>query len=468
MNDKFKVVVAGAGPGGCIFARDLARAGIDVTIYEKGTYETLGHNWSDAMERSALAATGFDAPYEGSVNTGSLVKAKNGKGIYEQHAYPDMEVWAPDYSCRKLVNFRYVTTDRKALGRLLADQAKEAGVKVVFKHEAVDIILSGGKTLSDVGVKGISVKNLETGKVFNVEADIVADDTGFNAVLRTRLPETTGMARKFTSDEFAMVYRTVRKRNKDAIDPVADHYRYGYNTGYQWIQYLNSDEIDTGAGVRHDPSNPNPKVIVEEFISRHASISGEVIRGGGGLCLVGRSPSSLVAKGFVVIGDAASQTIPMTGCGAGGAMMGGKFAAETVIAAALKGSNGCDALWDYNWKWFAGSRRGANYAGLTALRNILQDLTHEDISFLFRKDILDNTMLTNSINGIFTVPDLARMLKTLAGGITRPGLLLKLNAATNAGVGIFRHYLAFPPKWDAAQFEKWSHKADKLFAKTVK
>ena len=261
---------------------------------------------------------------------------------------------------------------------------------------------------------------------------------------------------------------TVRKRNKNAIDPVADHYRYGYNTGYQWMQYLNEDEIDTGAGVRHDPNNPDPKEIVKEFISRHPSISDEIIRGGEGLCLVGRSPASLVAKGFVVIGDAASQTIPMTGCGAGGAMMGGKFAAEAVIAAASKGKNDCDALWEYNWKWFVGSKRGANYAGLTALRNILQDLTHDDISFLFKKDILSDEMLTNSINGIFTLPDIPTMVKTLVGGITRPRLLLKLNAATTAGTKIFKHYLAYPPKWDATQFEDWKVKADQLFAMTVK
>ena len=104
---------------------------------------------------------------------------------------------------------------------------------------------------------------------------------------------------------------------------------------------MNEDEIDTGAGVRHDPKNPDPKDIVQEFISRHPSISGDVVRGGGGLCLVGRSPASLVAKGFVVIGDAASQTIPMTGCGAGGAMVGGKYAAEAVLAAAQNGKTSC-------------------------------------------------------------------------------------------------------------------------------
>lgn len=472
MSHQFKVVVAGAGPGGCIFARDLARAGLDVTIYEKSDYENIGHNWSDAMERSALEATGFEAPFEGSINKGSLVKSKdaagNPIGIYEQHAYPYMEVWAPDYSSKKTVNFRYVTTDRRALGKLLVDQVIQAGVKVLFKHEVVDVTLAGGKTLGDIEVKGFVVKDIETGEIKIVRADVVADDTGFNAVLRTKLPSSTGIAGKFSNEEFAMVHRTVRKRNKSAIDPVADHYRYGYNTGYQWMQYLNEDEIDTGAGVRHDPKNPDPNDIVKEFISRHPSISDEVIRGGGGLCLVGRSPASLVTKGFVVIGDAASQTIPMTGCGAGGAMMGGKFAAEAVIGAALKGKNDCDALWDYNWKWFVGSKRGANYAALTALRNILQDLTHEDISFLFRKDILSDEMLTDSINGIFTPPDFKTMVKTVIGGITRPGLLLKLNAATTAGTKIFKHYLAYPQKYDAAKFEIWKIKSDQLFAETLK
>jgi hypothetical protein len=102
------------------------------------------------------------------------------------------------------------------------------------------------------------------------------------------------------------------------------------------------------------------------------------------------------------------------------------------------------------------------------LRNILQDLTHEEISFLFRKDILNDEMLTNSINGLFTLPDLPTMVKTLVSGITRPRLLLKLNAATTAGTKIFKHYLDYPLEWNPARFEEWKAKADRLFAATVK
>jgi hypothetical protein len=60
------------------------------------------------------------------------------------------------------------------------------------------------------------------------------------------------------------------------------------------------------------------------------------------------------------------------------------------------------------------------------------------------------------------------MVKTLAYGITRPGILLKLNAATSAGTKIFKHYMAYPGKWDVNLFEAWRLKADLLFASTAK
>ncbi|MBN1635743.1 MAG: hypothetical protein JW920_04485 [Deltaproteobacteria bacterium] len=470
MSKKFKVVVAGAGPGGCIFARDLARTGIDVTVYEKGEYETMGHDWSDAVERKALSEVGLDVPEESTKNTGALVKkpgAKDNAGkIFEEHAYPDMEAWAPDYSCRKMIKFRYITTDRRALGKLLVDQARDAGAEIKFGHEVVDIVISGGSTLGNVTVCGVKVKNLATGEEAEVSADVVADDTGFKARLRTKLPTATGIADEFNRKEFANVHRTVRRRNKEVNDFFIDHYRYGYHTGYQWVQFLNDEEIDTGAGVRADPANPDPKDIVAEFISRHPSISDNVVRGGQGLCLVGRSPCSLVAGGFVTIGDAAGQTIPMTGCGAGGAMAGGKFAAEVVLRAAEEGKNDIAALWPYNWNWFVGSGRGANYAGLTALRNILQDLSHEDISFLFRKDIMNAEMLSASINGSFTIPDLQTMVQTLLRGISRPALLIKLNKATTLGTKILKHYREYPRAWDPVRFETWRAKAEDLFGKT--
>jgi len=67
-----------------------------------------------------------------------------------------------------------------------------------------------------------------------------------------------------------------------------------------------------------------------------------------------------------------------------------------------------------------------------------------------------------------TLPDLPTMIKTVTRGIMRPGLLLKLNAATTAGTKIFKHYMAYPGRWDPVLFEAWKSKADGLFASAVK
>ena len=37
VSNPYQVVVAGAGPGGALLARDLARAGVKVAVYEAGS-----------------------------------------------------------------------------------------------------------------------------------------------------------------------------------------------------------------------------------------------------------------------------------------------------------------------------------------------------------------------------------------------------------------------------------------------
>ncbi len=453
------VVIVGAGPAGCILARDLSRGGVKVTVIEKKQPEELGHNWSDAVERCALAEVGFDVPPPAGQNVGPLVKADGKEGIFEEHSYPQMDVWAPDYSCRKEINFRYITTDRKALAKLLLQQAE--GAEFRFGCEAGELIYEG-VSLDSLNVTGLRVRNCSDDSEDAVMADIVVDAGGLKAVLRTQLPAASGIAAPFTDADLAFVFRSVRRRDESINEELRDHYRYGYNTGYQWVQRLNEHEIDSGAGVRLGYEGPQPPEIVEEFISRHPSISSEVVRGGQGICLVGRSPFSLVAGGFMVVGDAAGQTIPMTGCGAGAAMVGAKLAAETILAA--DGRSDLAALWSYNYMWFVESRRGANGAALIAMKNILQDLSHEETSFLFRKDVLSGAMLTDSINGLFREAGARDTVKTLLGCISRPGLLLKLSRASAVGGAIYKHYLNYPKT--PAGFTAWSAKSAALFGRS--
>jgi hypothetical protein len=111
-------------------------------------------------------------------------------------------------------------------------------------------------------------------------------------------------------------------------------------------------------------------------------------------------------------------------------------------AALEKKDHSLKALWPCNYVWFSG--RGSHFAALSALKDILQDLSHEEISFLMKKGIMNSQMLTPAINGVFKGPDIAAMARTLVNGISRPGLLLKLNRANSVGKRFFGIIVIIP------------------------
>jgi len=469
LTETYQVIIAGAGPGGAVLARDLARAGISVAIFEADPEQTEGHNWSDAVEKNALEAAGFELPVltDGRWE-GPLVKTHElDDNLFEPHAVPHLEIRFPDLTgaTRDPVEFRYITTDRVVLNRRLREQALEAGAKIFFGQRADGLLGNVAGPLEEIAVLGMRITDLAENSTRDVAADITVDATGYRSVLRTSLSGAQAINRVFAGGDLADVYRTVRRLDpeKAADDDLIDHYRYGAFTGYFWTHLHHTDTIDVGGGVRMAPDRVKPREVVEEMIAQRPSIGSEKLRGGGGTVLVGRSPYTLAASGFLAVGDAAGQVIPTTGCGVGGALVGAMLAAKTATAAIKLHDVSLGALWPYNRKWFTGPGRGDHFAALAGLKEILQSLTHAELAFLMRKDILSGEMLTPSINGIFEEPDLGATLKTLLRGFTRPGLLMQLNKATTMGKRIFRHYREYPQKWDPAAFNAWKQKARALF-----
>ena len=59
------IVVAGLGHGGIVAAALLSEKGYDVTVYEKGSEGTLGHDWTDMFDPALLM---FVCPRSQSLN----------------------------------------------------------------------------------------------------------------------------------------------------------------------------------------------------------------------------------------------------------------------------------------------------------------------------------------------------------------------------------------------------------------
>jgi flavin-dependent dehydrogenase len=464
----FHIVIIGAGPGGALLARECAKRGVKVTLYEKGTYEKLGHDWSDAVERSAIEAAGFPIPErrDGQWH-GKYVKDDSGRGLYEPHAVDKLTVYSPDYSSAKMITFKMITLDRQNFAQLLADQAKEAGAVIHYGFSGTSLLYreTGKESLDGVEVYGVKIKNEITGEESEISADLVVESSGFSSILRTSLPLYTGMADPFKQSDFAIVHREVRRLDKKITetDIYPDHYRYGFFTGYQWTHVHSDGRIDVGAGVQNKESNPDPEDLIKECISRHPSILKERIRGGRSLCIVGLPLRSFVTNGFMILGDAAATSVPTTGCGAGSAMFAALWAIPSIESSVKKGKADISTLWGLNKAFYLDNPRGSNIAALSVLRVILQTLIHEELNFLFRKDIMDEVSLESAINGVYVKPSLSQMIKTLTRCLSRPSTLAKLSRASSEGNRMFAHYKKYPAEYDALKYAEWKMRADEIF-----
>lgn len=462
---KYRVAVVGAGPGGALLARELARSGIEVTIFEKNSYEKVGHDWSDAVEIAALEAAGLDMPcLEGLHWKGRLVKNTLGdEGIFEKHAVPCLTIYSPGKKSRKEIKFRMITTDRRRLAQKLVKQAEEAGAVIKYLHEGKGLLFreNGKKGPDGVEISGFLVHNLKTGIKENIEADIVVESSGFQSVLRKSLPSHSGLADPFRKSDFALVHREVRpyKLSDPLTESIPDHYRYGYQSGYQWTHIHNEESIDVGAGVRSDLPGDDPQEIIEAFIAEHPAIKPGRIRGGRSLCIVGRPLTNFAACGFVVLGDAASTSVPTTGCGVGSAIFAALWVSEVLLEASLERRKDLEKLWDINKKFYLESYRGPSFAALSELRVMLQTLSHKELDFLYSKNLLDAETLQDAINGHFSPPGFIKKLKALQGGLFNPPILFKLNQAVGSAARVYKHCLNYPPYWDAVAYKSWKESA---------
>lgn len=465
----FQVVIAGAGAGGTLLARELAAAGISVALFDIKPENALGSNWSDAIEKQALSAAGIQMPAMTDAHyTGPLVKSHETDGnLFEPHAIKALQIWSPDLSSRVIsdVPFDYILTDRRTLARILASQATAAGARIFYRHRVETPTGRLGGRLDRIDVDGVRVVDLSNDSAFDVSARIVVDASGHISRLRTAFPDEPVINKTYRQHDMAFAARTVRKLDIRRARPedLTDKARYGAYKGYFWTYRHSEEAIEVGGGGRLDGERIDPKTIISEMIAANPAITDTELRRGSGMVLVGRSPFSIAASGFLAIGDAAGQVIPTNGCGTGGSITGAMLAAQTIKAALAVDATGIEALWSYNSKWFHG--RGRHFAALWALKEFIMELPHEDIAFLIKKDILNARILHAAIHGRFESPDFSTVHQTLLKGFLRPGLLKKLNDAVNLAIKVHRHYRNYPENWAPESFYGWVRQSEKLFEK---
>ncbi|MBI5561655.1 MAG: FAD-binding protein [Deltaproteobacteria bacterium] len=340
MTERYDCIVVGAGPAGAAAAFTLAKAGLDVVVFERGEYPGAKNMFGGILYSTVLnrLMPGFwaDAPVERHV-----VKRRYSFVSNDSEAAFDIRL---DAFNRPPFNNSF-TTLRARFDRWFAAKAEEAGALVVTGAVVDDLIIKDG------AVAGVRVR-MEGGEVF---ADVVIIAEGANSLLA----EKAGLKPKPDSANMSLGVKEIISLPKGVIDDrfgledaegaAVEFFGEALGPGVPGggFIYTNQESLSVGiacpiSALKEKGIKPNG--LIDGF-KRHPAVS-RLIRGGateeylahiipeGGY----NAMPELVTGGALLAGDCAGFVNPsLYKEGSNLAMASGVMAAETVMEAKSRG-----------------------------------------------------------------------------------------------------------------------------------
>jgi electron-transferring-flavoprotein dehydrogenase len=438
------VVIVGGGTAGSYTAWRLAQLGYKVIVVEKKKRRTLGANIG-IFHMDEIRFAQFDIP---------LPEGKELIGRYETGL-----AWPPDGDATKTVRYTFLVMELPLFINRLQKYAEEAGADYLFETPCERAVLRGGRII------GVKVK--KGSETVEIAARIVVDASGVDAAVRTTLPDRLGLETDpVKPTDFLYV---ILQYWDDIEGRETGSFPSGLNF-YPFHKAFINPSYGSGAivGIGQPERLELAEKIQNEFLAeRFPNVTHTLVQKTWGRTPYRRPPFSLVADGFMTVGDAAFMTKPFSGEGVTSGFTACRIAVETIDAAVKKGDTTTAALWPLNYRYF--TDQGAKFAGLFAQLPAAAELSRGDVNYLFKKDIIFSSFDFESMNTDFEVKmGIGRLLSVaaklikgrLSGGLSKAGFKALLAAMGIAGK-IRKHYEAYPK--DPADFPSWEKKARKLW-----
>lgn len=372
-----KIIVAGAGHGGLATAMLLAKEGFDVTVYEKNSRESMGHDWTDAFDRKSFAAIGLPMPDE------SLYYLKHDITFYGPAERTALQQSIPEDELE-------INMERKDLYDYLLPFIEEAGVKFVYNCEIYGPLLEGEKV---IGIKT---------DIGEIRGDLVIDACGANSPVRRNLPEGSGIQREIGPYEQFWAYRAFYEKAAEPKDKYKVILLSEYEKGISWVTD-NKNRTDILIGKFYDFDLEKAEKIVEKLRKTNPSIGNKLVRGGQIVNIPVRQPLGiLVTDGYAAIGDSAFMTTPIIGSGIANTLKASPILAESLIRNKDKDYT-ADVLWDYQSSFY--KKMGAGLAPIACIKMMISSLSGEELDFLVDNHILtaENMAIGADSNNIMAV-----------------------------------------------------------------
>jgi electron transfer flavoprotein-quinone oxidoreductase len=343
-DEKFQVIVVGAGVAGCAAAYRLAKAGREVLLVDRAKTAgaknvTGGRLYTYALEE-LMPGEWADAPLEREITREIVMMMANGNGV------------ALDSRLTGVDRLSYSVL-RAKLDAWLAAKAEEAGAMVVTGSTVDELMVRDGK------VCGVRLGDEE------LEADLVISAEGVNALTAERSGLITpvkvenvavGVKQVFKLPEAVINERFNTVSGKGAAMMCVGECTKGVSGGA--FLYTNKESISLGIVVDSQSwkNAKLPLADMTEELNQHPALAG-YLEGGelveysahlipeGGIHAVPR----FAADGFMIVGDAAGLVVNngLTVRGMDYAILSGIAAADTANEAIEANAYGAAALKGY-------------------------------------------------------------------------------------------------------------------------
>ncbi len=432
-----KILIAGCGVGGAVCAYYLAKAGFDVTVYDKADRKTVSYDWHDDIAKDAFEAAGLPLPPEEirfDKRNWTFVPPENG-----EHVYTDLPE-ATDYSVW-----------RRPLLHWLEGLAIEAGAMFCWNTETALFVCNEK-------VRGLVVD----GKA--VECDLVIDNCGLDSALRAHLPEEYRIPRKAAEGAVFCAYRAFFDRIPDVtVEETETNRVYLLHRGERGISWCladpASDMVDVLVGKVDALSQEDIDAALQALRSDNPVLGNELKMGGNVYRIAITHPAyRMVGDGYCMLGDSAGMTIPLLGSGMAASMLAGRLLADTIVE---RQSVSKQALWRYQVAFYRAC--GADFCQVDVLKNWLLQAAPQQVKWLFASGVLSKDDINTTAAGKplkLTVGDMAHKLCV---GYKQIGLLLKLWNVLRKGQKAARIASEIPQVYNVTAINAWEQKMDAVY-----